>query len=96
MWSVFKSLMRKGSERGRDVDGLDRAKKPKEDRVPVSSLIDIPVRARRCLRMLEIEFLDEIENFKAVDILSLRSMGRKTLKEVKAVAKRHGFELKDG
>jgi len=57
--------------------------------------LEISARAKRCLRMENITTLEQLLNYKEVDLLHITGFGKKALHEIKWELKRLGLKFKD-
>src|SRR5271169_4674708 len=63
-------------------------------KIKISDLDFISVRFCNCMSGIGIDYLEQLQEFSEKDLLSMRQVGRKTIRDVKDCLKRHGMSLK--
>ena len=55
--------------------------------------LQLSVRARNCLRTLNIDSVEKLVLLRGEDILKVKNMGKKSLNEIKEALEKHGLAL---
>ena len=73
---------------------LEQPEQPKETKdVILIQDLELSVRAINCLLRAGYRTLDDIIGSSIIDLMKIRNMGKKSLKEIKEVCKEHGYEI---
>lgn len=73
------------------IEAYEDEKEPKE-RISIGNL-GLTERAKNCLLRAGYRTLDDVVNSSIIDLMKIRNLGRKTLKEIKCVVKEHGYTI---
>ena len=73
------------------LETYEDEKKPKE-MISISNL-GLTERAKNCLLRAGYRNLDDIVNSSIIDLMKIRNLGKKTLKEIRCVVKEHGYTI---
>lgn len=73
------------------MEAYEDEKEPKE-MISISNL-GLTERAKNCLLRAGYRTLEDIVNSSIMNLMRIRNLGRKTLKEIKCVVKEHGYTI---
>ena len=72
----------------------DDPDEPDENVILIHEL-ELSQRAKNCLLRAGYRTLDDIFETSIIDLMKIRNMGKKSLKEIKEVCKEHGYEIQE-